>query len=268
MVLTYSVGEIVPYINWLFFYHAWGVPPRSGEAVRLRREAESLLGTLEGRIQTRALFRLCQANSQGDDILIEGVRFAMLRQQTPHADGSPFLCLSDYIRPLSGGIPDQIGLFAASCEGTTEQLHREDPYLRMLTQTLSDRLAEATTEKLHEYVRRRAWGYAREEQLPVSELLKEKYQGIRPAVGYPSLPDQSIVFLLNGLLNMEQIGIRLTENGMMRPHASTCGLMMAHPRARYFLVGKIGEDQFQDYARRRGIPPQELRKYVAANLEG
>lgn len=136
----------------------------------------------------------------------------------------------------------------------------------MLVQTLADRLAEAATEKMHEYVRKVAWGYAKDENLSIPDLLREKFQGIRPAVGYPSLPDQSVNFLLNDLLHMEQIGITLTENGAMRPHATVCGLILAHPATRYFAVGKIGNDQLEDYARRRKMSVKEIRKFLAANL--
>ena len=128
------------------------------------------------------------------------------------------------------------------------------------------KLAEATAERMHEEVRRKYWGYAPEEQLSVEELLTEKFTGIRPAVGYPSLPDQSINFLLSDWLGFERIGIRLTENGAMKPHASVSGLMLAHPAARYFTVGKIGNDQLEDYARRRGLPVETMRKFLAANL--
>ena len=116
-------------------------------------------------------------------------------------------------------------------------------------------------------VRKEAWRYAKDENLTIPELLIEKYQGIRPAVGYPSLPDQSVNFLLDELLDMKQIGIKLTENGAMCPHASVCGLMFAHPASEYFSVGKIGEDQLQDYARRRGKSVEEMRKFLAANLQ-
>ncbi|WP_373735151.1 vitamin B12 dependent-methionine synthase activation domain-containing protein, partial [Bacteroides heparinolyticus] len=105
-----------------------------------------------------------------------------------------------------------------------------------------------------------------DESFSIPQLLKEEYQGIRPAVGYPSLPDQSVNFLLDALLDMKQIGITLTENGAMHPHASVCGLMMAHSASRYFAVGKIGEDQLEDYARRRGMPVEKMRKFLAANL--
>ena len=130
----------------------------------------------------------------------------------------------------------------------------------MLVQTLADRLAEATAEKLHEDIRKTTWGYAPNENLSVKDLHNEKYQGIRPAVGYPSLPDQSVNFVLNDLLDMKQIGISLTENGMMKPHASVSGLMFAHPASCYFSIGKIGEDQLTDYANRRGMNIEEMKK--------
>ena len=120
---------------------------------------------------------------------------------------------------------------------------------------------------LHDYVRKTVWGYAPDESRSIPDLLVEKYQGIRPAVGYPSLPDQSVNFILDELLDMKQIGITLTENGAMYPHASVCGLIFSHPQSRYFAVGKIGEDQLEDYACRRGKPIEEMRKLLAANLK-
>ena len=138
--------------------------------------------------------------------------------------------------------------------------------MRMLAQTLADRLAEATAERLHEQVRKEFWGYAPEEQLSIPEMLSERFQGIRPAVGYPSLPDTSLNFIIDRLLDMQGIGIRLTEHGAMRPHASVSGLMISHPQARYFNLGKIGDDQLADYADRRGIPVEMMRKFLASNL--
>ena len=132
----------------------------------------------------------------------------------------------------------------------------------MLAQTLADRVAEATAEKMHEEVRRQYWGYAPDEHLDIDQLHREEYQGIRPAVGYPSLPDTSVNFLLDRLLDMKSIGIRLTEHGAMRPHASVSGLMFAHPAARYFDLGPIGIDQLEDYARRRGIPLPLMKRFI------
>lgn len=234
--------------------------------MQLHKEANRLLNRLDEDIAIRCIYRLCRVNSDGDNLLIEDMVFPLLRQQTPHPDGSPFLCLSDFIRPLSSGVPDTIGIFASSVSGDAERFFQDDPYKHLLVQTLSDRLAEAATEKMHEYVRKVAWGYAPDEKLTIPDLLVEKYQGIRPAVGYPSLPDQSVNFILDELLDMKQIGITLTENGAMHPHASVCGIMLAHPQSRYFAVGRIGEDQLADYARRRGKPVEEMRKFLGANL--
>ena len=136
----------------------------------------------------------------------------------------------------------------------------------MLCQTLADRLAEASVEKMHEEVRKTYWGYAPDEQLSIKELLLERFQGIRPAVGYPSLPDQSTNFDLDAWLDFSRIGIRITETGAMIPHASVSGLILAHPQSKYFAVGKIGEDQLQDYARRKGKPVEYISKFLAANL--
>ena len=144
--------------------------------------------------------------------------------------------------------------------------YRHDDYLNMLAQTLSDRLAEATAEKLHEEVRKTYWGYAPDEHLTIEQQHREEYQGIRPAIGYPSLPDTSANFLIDQLLDMKLVGIRLTESGMMTPHASVSGLMFAHPMARYFELGKIGDDQLRDYARRRGVPVELMKRFLQSSL--
>ena len=293
--INYKIHEVSPYINWIYFFHAWGFQPKfaaiadihgcdscramwlaafpqeerakAAEAMQLFKEANRVLNRLDEEITVQCIYRLCNANAEGDNLLIEDTVFPLLRQQTPHPDGSPFLCLSDFIRPLSSGVPDTIGLFASSVSAESEGCYKDDPYKHLLVQTLTDRLAEAATEKMHEHVRKAVWGYAPDESLSIPDLLAEKYQGIRPAVGYPSLPDQSVNFILDELLDMKQIGITLTENGAMYPHASVCGLMFSHPRSHYFAVGKIGEDQLEDYARRRGKPIGEMRKFLAANLK-
>lgn len=295
MLLTYTLAETAPYINWIYFFHAWGFQPRfatiadlhgcdscralwlarfpeadrakAAEAMQLFKEAQRMLAQLEGKLRVQVLFRLCRANAEGDNLLLDDVTFPLLRQQTPHADGSPYLCLSDFVRPRSSGIEDTVGVFAATVGGEAETLGDDDPYRQLLVQTLADRLAEAATERMHLYVRRTAWGYAPDEDLPIADLFQEKFQGIRPAVGYPSLPDQSVNFLIDRLLDLSRIGIRLTENGAMYPHASVSGLMLAHPAARYFAVGRIGHDQLEDYARRRGLPLEEMKKFLAANLQ-
>lgn len=312
--LSYCPGELADYINWLYFFHAWGMPPRfaavaalhdcpacraswvagfgeadraqAGEAARLFNEARAMLRTLDGQFKLHVRFGIYPARSEGDDLYIYNkvsedgapdlsapVRLPLLRQQHAAKDGSPCLSLADFVHPGSpaGRHPAEapahfVGLFAATVDAEAERLHADDPYLRMLCQTLCDRLAEAAVERMHEQVRLAYWGYAPQEKLTAADLFAERFQGIRPAVGYPSLPDQSINFLLDEILDMRTIGIRLTENGMMQPHASVSGLMLAHPQARYFAVGQIDEQQLADYARRRGMDTEIMRKFLAANL--
>ena len=295
LVVSYGVGELAPYINWVYYLHAWGIKPRfagaafvhdcpacrtawvksfpaadqaqAAEALRLCSDSRQLLFTLEQQLQVKGCFHLARAASCGDDLLLDGVRVPLLRQQQVR-DGEPCLCLSDFVRPLrEGKAVDYVGLFATSVTPLNKSVEAsDDPYSQLLVQTLSDRLAEAAVECLHLYVRRQVWGYAPEEQLTIPELLNEQFQGIRPAVGYPSLPDQSVIFLIDHLLPLRQIGIRLTERGAMHPHASTCGLMFAHPSSRYFAVGRIDEEQLVDYALRRGLPLEEMRRYLQSNL--
>lgn len=299
--LTYTVREVAPYINWLYYFHAWDMEPRfstvvnihdcpscraswiasfpiaeqpkAQEAMRLYDEAMALLRTWADESMCHALFLLADAHSEGDDIIIDNkTRIPLLRQQHESASGYT-LCLSDFIR--GGGAPyligrerkedtsNTIGIFASTvslpegCQSSTLSLQHS---------TLADRLAEATAEKMHEEVRKHYWGYAREEHLTMSELHDEKFQGIRPAVGYPSLPDQSINFIIDHLIHLSDIGITLSENGAMSPHCSVTGLMIAHPQARYFSVGNIGEDQLTDYAYRRKMSKEKLRKFLS-NLQ-
>ena len=267
---TYSISELTPYINWLYFYHAWGLSGKPREdKEKMKQEALQMLASWEEKYHTHAIFRLFEVCSEGDDLIFflsdKKLRFPMLRQQHPSAPGEPNLCLADFIRPLSQGIRDQVGVFCTSVDGTIIDEYSHDDYLNMMAQTLSDRLAEATAEKLHEEVRRdRAyWGYAPDENLTIEQQHREEYQGIRPAIGYPALPDTSANFLIDQLIDMKQAGIRLTETGMMTPHASVSGFMFAHPKSHYFELGKIGDDQLRDYARRRGVPVELMRRFLA-----
>ncbi|WP_439431117.1 vitamin B12 dependent-methionine synthase activation domain-containing protein [Segatella copri] len=267
---TYSISELTPFINWLYFYHAWGLSGKPREdKEKMKQEALQMLASWEEKYHTHAIFRLFEVCSEGDDLIFflsdKKLRFPMLRQQHPSAPGEPNLCLADFIRPLSQGIRDQVGVFCTSVDGTIIDEYSHDDYLNMMAQTLSDRLAEATAEKLHEEVRRdRAyWGYAPDENLTIEQQHREEYQGIRPAIGYPSLPDTSANFLIDQLIDMKQAGIRLTETGMMTPHASVSGFMFAHPKSHYFELGKIGDDQLRDYARRRGVPVELMRRFLA-----
>lgn len=294
MILNYKIHELVEYIDWLYFFHAWRLGaqfgqiadihgcdacraqwlssfpeedrPKASEAMQLFKEANRLLNELDQDFEVKVMFELFDSNSDGDNLIIGNKVIPLLRQQTRKKEDEPYLCLSDFVRPLSSGRKDTVGVFASSVDPDMEKMYENDPYKHILAQTLTDRLAEAAVEKMHEYVRKEAWGYAKEENLTIKEMLKVKYQGIRPAVGYPSIPDQSINFLLNELIDMGKIGIQLTENGAMYPHASVSGIMISHPASRYFAIGKIGEDQLNDYTRRRGFEISEMKKFLAANL--
>ena len=279
MIISYDISELIPYINWPYFFFAWQVKEPS-EKDRLRQEAEALLQQLEGKYHAYGLFELFDAHSDGDDIVVckgdrsqeSGVsRIPCLRQQQGNP---PYLCLSDFLPPhiistdscLLTPDSSKLGVFATSVSLGLETDFDADPYQKMMAQLLADRLAEAAAERMHEQVRKEYWGYAKDEKLSIPDMLVEKFQGIRPAVGYPSLPDTSLNFVLDDLIDMKQIGIRLTESGAMKPHASVSGLMLAHPEARYFSIGKIGEDQLRDYAHRRGLPLELCRKFLAGNL--
>lgn len=286
--LTYPVREIAPYINWIYFFHAWGMEPkfatvaelhqcpacRAGwvasfadeeqakarEAATLYNEAQQLLRVWADKPMCQALYLIDEANSEGDDIIVGShTRIPLLRQQQAGKEGYT-LCLSDFIRPATSGTKDRIGVFA-----TTAHIPQGDNSL--LASTLADRLAEATAERMHEEVRKHHWGYAKDERLTMRELHEERFQGIRPAVGYPSLPDQSVNFIIDNLLHLEQIGITLSANGAMSPSSSVSGLMIAHPKARYFGIGRISPEQLADYARRRGMSPEEMAKYLAGVVQ-
>lgn len=293
--ITYEIHDLTDYVNWIYFFFAWGFQPRfatiadihgcdacragwlasfpeeergkAAEAMQLHKEAMRMLNYLNGKYKVYGIYRLMNANSDGDNLILEGTRFPLLRQQTRVRPEDPFLCLSDFVRPLSSGITDTVGGFATTADAAMEELFTDDDYKHMLVKILSERLAEAAAEKMHQTLRTKIWGYAPDEKLSMKELLREEYQGIRPAVGYPSLPDISVSHLLNELIEMDRIGIRLTENGMMQPLASVCGLMFAHPASRYFSVGKISEEQVNDYALRRGKTPEEVKKYLISNLQ-
>lgn len=278
MRIDYEISVVAPYINWDYFYYAWGVHHRQdADKHALRQEAEQQLKQLDRHYHCYALFEIGKAYSEGDDVVVsisEGPvsvckRIAFLRQQSPDSD---YLCMADFICPAYGQentdkqATSQMGIFCTTVDHGLESDFDNDPYQKMMVQLLADRLAEATAERMHEEVRKRYWGYAPAEQLTMAELHAEKFQGIRPAVGYPSLPDTSMNFVIDELLMMKQIGIRLTESGAMKPHASVSGFMIAHPQARYFAVGKIGRDQLADYARRRGLSQQMMRRFLCANL--
>ena len=290
------IEEVIPYIHWTFFFLAWKLNGRfeeltrihgcdacraawladipekerakAAEAMQLYKDARKMLQHLEdiNAEYCRAVYGFFPAVSVGDNIRIGDMSLPTLRQQTKR-DGA-YKSLADYVMPETEGRTDYVGAFVvtggAGFTYLKDKYEKEgDTYKAMLLQTLTDRLAEATAEYLHERVRREYWGYAPEERFDVSDLFKVKYQGIRPAIGYPSLPDQLENFLLNKLLDFSQIGITLTENGAMSPTASVSGLYLAHPESQYFQIGRIDEEQMKDYALRRGLTVEALRRILA-----
>jgi 5-methyltetrahydrofolate--homocysteine methyltransferase len=186
------------------------------------------------------------------------------------ADGVPHLSLADFIAPLESGVTDHIGAFAVTAGLDADALaaayeQQHDDYHAIMVKALADRLAEASAEWLHQRGRRE-WGYGADEQLTQSDLLAEKYRGIRPAIGYPACPDHSEKRRLFDLLGAERVGLDLTESFAMTPPASVSGLYFAHESARYFSVGRVGRDQVDDYARRKGISLAEAERWLLPNL--
>ena len=271
----YRICDLEAYINWMYFFHAWSLPSHSQEGIQLQQEAKEMLHQLQSHLTIKTTVEILSAYSDGDDIVVlkpmpcecgqshsaTEIRIPMLRQQTPNSDGF-CLCLSDFIRPKSAIIQDKIGIFATSVCIDKREAFPADDYSQMLLQTISDRLAEAGAERLHEEVRKSIWGYAPDESLSPQELHQEKFQGIRPAIGYPCLPDISITRIIDEIVNFSSIGVTLTSSAMMHPHASVSGFMISLPRAQYFSIGKIDNQQLADYAARRRMPNDEIKKYI------
>jgi len=192
-----------------------------------------------------------------------------LRNQEQKESGIPNLCLSDYIAPASAGVKDAIGLFVvtADIDNAKFEKYREDDYATIMIRILSDRIAEAAAEWLHEKVRKEYWGYAAEEQLTIDDIIKQRYKGIRPAPGYPACPDHTEKGVIFGLLDATRnIGVSLTGNYAMAPPASVSGYFFSHPKSAYFNIGKIGADQLADYALRKNMTREEAGRWLAPNL--
>ncbi len=287
---NYPLEELVDYIDWTPFFHSWelkGSYPRiledadkGAEAKKLFADARAMLERIveEKWLEARAVIGLYPANSVGDDIEIYADEsrdeviavLHNLRQQQVKPKGKPNRCLSDFIAPR--GRPDYIGTFALTAGiGIDEHIERfekaHDDYSAILLKALADRLAEAFAERLHQRVRTEFWGYARDERLDNDALIKEKYQGIRPAAGYPACPDHTEKDTLWSLMEVEErTGIWLTEAKAMVPTAAVSGVYYAHPQAAYFAIGKIHRDQVEDYARRKGMSVEEVERWLAPNL--
>lgn len=289
---SYSIAEIREYINWVFFFVVWQLrgkfpeilkDPRMGdEATRLYQDANQLLDRIEKEklLEANGILGFYPANSVGDDIEVykdESRKeilaiFRNLRNQVSKENGTPNLCLSDYIAPKESGKIDYLGAFAVTTGIGTKKLVEEfetqhDDYNSIMVKALADRLAEAFTEVLHLRVRKEYWGYAKDENLSMKELFLENYTGIRPAHGYPACPDHSEKDTLFKLLDAEKnAGISLTESFSMVPAASVSGLIFANPKSKYFFVGKVGKDQVADYAKRKGVSEEKVEKWLATDL--
>jgi len=281
--------ELVPYIDWTFFFTAWELKgrfpaildhPEQGPAAReLYDNARALLDRIvkERLLTARGVYGFWPANTEGDDIVVykDDSRRAvlatlpMLRQQEIIADDKPNRSLADFIAPRESGVPDYLGMFAVTAGIGAEALARQfeqaqDDYNAIMVKALADRLAEAFAEYLHAQARK-DWGYERE-PLAVEDLVAEKFQGIRPAYGYPACPDHSEKFKLFELLGAPDHGITLTEHAAMLPAASVSGLYFSHPQAKYFNIGRVGRDQAEAYAKRKGVPVEEVERWLAPSL--
>jgi 5-methyltetrahydrofolate--homocysteine methyltransferase len=283
-----KLEDVIPFIDWTPFFHTWelrGVYPKilqhekhGEEATKLFADAQQLLAEIVAKksLQLRAVYGLFPANSVGDDVEVytNGSRkhlrttFHFLRQQLDKGDGSPNWCLADFVAPKSTApAADHLGAFAVTAgiglkEIVLDFKAKHDDYNAIMAEAIADRLAEAFAEYLHKRVREE-WGYGKQENLSNADLIDEKYRGIRPAAGYPACPDHTEKALIWDLLDVEQhTSIQLTESFAMYPGASVSGLYFAHPESKYFAVGKLGKDQIENYAQRKGIPNAEAEKWL------
>jgi 5-methyltetrahydrofolate--homocysteine methyltransferase len=291
-----DLAELAACIDWGPFFQTWdlaGPFPAilrdevvGAEAVRVFSDGKRLLQRLiEGRwLQAHGVVALLPANTVDDDTIEvyadesrqqAVLRWSPLRLQTerPVVDGvrRPNRCLADFIAPRSGpgARPDYIGLFAVTAGLGVEKKERQfladhDDYSAIMLKALADRLAEAFAERLHQRVRTELWGYAPDEALSNEDLIAEKYRGIRPAPGYPACPDHRVKRAMFEVLKAEEIGMGLTESLAMTPAASVSGFYLAHPEAAYFNVGRIGDDQIADWAKRTGLEEAEARRALAS----
>jgi 5-methyltetrahydrofolate--homocysteine methyltransferase len=271
-VVEPDLATLREYVDWQFFFHAWELKGKfpaileQPAARELYDDAQELLDELEagGLLQARGIYGYWPARADGDDVALdEGTRFCFLRQQSAYGDSRPNRSLADYV---SEG--DHLGTFAVSIHGADEVAAGaeadHDDYRAIMVKALADRLAEAFAEYLHRQVRRE-W-YAPGEELSSEELIAERFRGIRPAFGYPACPDHTEKRKLFDLLGAEEVGIELTETFAMTPAAAVSGIYLAHPKARYFSVGRLGRDQVEDYATRKGMTVEEAERWLAPNL--
>jgi 5-methyltetrahydrofolate--homocysteine methyltransferase len=289
--IDFPLDKLREYIDWSFFFFAWELKgtfpeifndPLQGETARkLYVEANQMLDEMTEKkmVKANGVIGLWPANSEGDDIVlfadetrsVELGRFYHLRQQEKKKTGLANLCLSDFVAPVESGRADYCGAFAVTAglgiEEWKEHYRKEhNDYKIIMLEALADRLSEAFAEHLHLLIRKELWGFAPNENLSLNELLHVDYQGIRPAPGYPACPEHSEKENLFNLLKAQEAGIILTEHFAMYPNASVCGQFFAHPESRYFGVEKVGRDQVEDYARRRGVEVSFVEKFMATHL--
>jgi 5-methyltetrahydrofolate--homocysteine methyltransferase len=288
----YPLDELVPLIDWTPFFQTWELaghypailsdPVIGPAASSLFRDAQELLDRIvrERLLSARGVLGFFPANGVGDDIEVyadstraeKAATIHTIRQQMVKPPGRPNLALADFVAPRETGLADYLGAFAVTAGGGIDSLvtgfeATHDDYNAILTKALADRLAEAFAELLHQRVRREFWGYAPDEALDNEGLIKERYQGIRPAPGYPACPDHTEKRILFDLLRVEEsAGITLTESFAMLPAASVSGYYFWHPQAQYFGVGKIERDQVEDYARRKGMDVAVVERWLSPNL--
>jgi 5-methyltetrahydrofolate--homocysteine methyltransferase len=267
-----ELAELVPYIDWQFFFHAWDLKGKfpaileHPAARELYDDATAALTEIvrDGTLQVRGIYGFWPAHAEGDDVVFGDTRFCFLRQQADHGDDRSYRCLADYFAPAD----DHGGAFAVSVHGAEELAERHiaehDDYTAIIVKALADRLAEASAEWLHERVRRE-W-YAPDEHLGEGDLHAGRFRGIRPAFGYPACPDHSEKTKLFELLGARALGMDLTESFAMTPAAAVSGIYLAHPKSRYFAVGRIGNDQLEDYAARKGESVPEVERWLRPNL--
>lgn len=286
-IQSIPLEELVPFIDWTPFFQTWQLHGKfpailedevvGNEAVNLYADARTMLDQIvaEKWTSASAAFGIFPAQSHGDDIHVKtdqgDFEFLSLRQQGQRKQGVPYLALADFVAPDDSGVQDHMGLFCVTAgRGMEPQLEAfekdHDDYKSIMLKALADRLAEAAAEWLHHKVRTEYWGYQPEEDLSNDELIKEKYQGIRPAPGYPACPDHLEKDNLFKAIDAEEIGVFLTESRAMVPAASVSGYYFSHPQSQYFGLGRIGKDQVIDYARRRGISIGEAEKWLRPNL--
>ncbi len=290
-LIDFPISELRKYIDWTFFFFVWELKGKypeilnddlqGEEARKLYADANRMLDEIieKKMIQANAVFGIWPANADGDDIAIyeddfskkEAGRFYHLRQQEAKKPGSPNYCLSDFVAPVESGRTDYFGAFATTAGIGIEkwiQQYRDDhdDYRAIMLEALADRLAEAFAELLHEKVRKEYWGYAADEKLSLEEMLHVDYQGVRPALGYPACPEHHEKGNLFAMLRADELGLSLTEHFMMTPTASVSGEFFVHPESKYFSVEKVGKDQVEDYARRKGVPVETIEQFMPSNL--